>query len=569
MLRFATALSSTFVLVGAPLVIAEPPIFDDYSSSGVVVRRLSGVEDEASILAAIFGDCSCTSIMDCDTDSPGTSVLVAPLDLIVSLILMLYAFKALGSMCDDYFVIALEAISEALDLSPDVAGATFMAAGSSAPELFTSIVATFLIVNEGGVGTIIGSAIFNILVIIGATCLFAGQTLKICWYPLTRDTLFYIVAILEMSLVLWDEEVVLWEAVLMVVSYVVYCIFMKFNETIAAKVGARGADGQVTAFDAGECAGDQERVDDGAKESAEAVPADGGTGGPDSPPLAELPNLATEEGGQRSRQNSVDSNGSQRRQSHCGSVNHPGSRRVSYHYGVNKFHAKSRTSMDFHLHQLYAPSKQASAGNLPIVSGEGGDTSGKAENDDEEEELKGWRKWVRDPLLILWEYTMPGPSHYWILFGLSILWIGALTYLMVDACNRMGCLLDLPALVMGLIFLAAGTSVPDALGSIAVARQGEGDMAVSNAIGSNVFDIMLGLGVPWTLKLAMGKDILFHNAKDTLPQYILILSVVLLLFLGTVKLNKWMLNKQMGASLLAIYGAYVIYALIRGSSDDA
>jgi hypothetical protein len=46
---------------------------------------------------------------------------------------MLYSFLGLALICDEYFETALEKISEALDLSDDVAGATFMAAGSSAP----------------------------------------------------------------------------------------------------------------------------------------------------------------------------------------------------------------------------------------------------------------------------------------------------------------------------------------------------------------------------------------------------------------------------------------------------
>lgn len=54
---------------------------------------------------------------------------------------------------------------------------------------------------------------------------------------------------------------------------------------------------------------------------------------------------------------------------------------------------------------------------------------------------------------------------------------------------------------MGLVVVAAGTSIPDALSSILVARDGYGDMAVSNAIGSNVFDINLGLGAPFLLKV--------------------------------------------------------------------
>ena len=53
------------------------------------------------------------------------------------------------------FVPSLEAISEKLDLSEDVAGATFMAAGSSAPELFTSV-AGVGVESDVGVGTIVG-----------------------------------------------------------------------------------------------------------------------------------------------------------------------------------------------------------------------------------------------------------------------------------------------------------------------------------------------------------------------------------------------------------------------------
>ena len=64
-------------------------------------------------------------------------------------------YTALAIICDDFFVPSLEAISEKLDLSEDVAGATFMAAGSSAPELFTSV-AGVAVGSDVGVGTIVG-----------------------------------------------------------------------------------------------------------------------------------------------------------------------------------------------------------------------------------------------------------------------------------------------------------------------------------------------------------------------------------------------------------------------------
>merc|ERR1719316_2650567 len=162
----------------------------------------------------VFGDIHCKEeffAFDCEhavlPDALGLPGTI--LDFAIAVFFMVYMFKGLGEICDSYFMDALEAISEALKLSPDVAGATFMAAGSSAPELFTSIVCTFFIPSNGGVGTIIGSAIFNIFVIVGATGTVAcagGKVLDIWWYPLTRDTFFYILSIALLAFTLQTEK---------------------------------------------------------------------------------------------------------------------------------------------------------------------------------------------------------------------------------------------------------------------------------------------------------------------------------------------------------------------------
>jgi Ca2+/Na+ antiporter len=67
-----------------------------------------------------------------------------------------------------------------------------------------------------------------------------------------------------------------------------------------------------------------------------------------------------------------------------------------------------------------------------------------------------------------------------------------MTLLMVEATNQVGMILKIDTAIMGLVFLAAGASVPDTIASVIVAKQGEANMAVSNAIGSNCFDILLG-----------------------------------------------------------------------------
>merc|ERR1719183_1224857 len=150
-----------------------------------------------------------------------------------------YMFWGLAIVCDDYFVTSLDLISEKLKLSPDVAGATFMAAGSSAPELFTAVVTVLITGGSEGLGAIVGSAVFNIMVICGVTAKFAGQVLKIWWYPLARDALVYVISVLMMLLVLIKHEgeetyqVTAPEAGLLVVGYFFYILLMKYNSVIA------------------------------------------------------------------------------------------------------------------------------------------------------------------------------------------------------------------------------------------------------------------------------------------------------------------------------------------------
>lgn len=60
-------------------------------------------------------------------------------------------------------------------MSEDIAGATFMATASSSPELFINCVGTFVTEGDLGVGTIVGSAVFNILAVPACCGLFANM----------------------------------------------------------------------------------------------------------------------------------------------------------------------------------------------------------------------------------------------------------------------------------------------------------------------------------------------------------------------------------------------------------
>ena len=115
-------------------------------------------------------------------------------------------------------------------------------------------------------------------------------------------------------------------------------------------------------------------------------------------------------------------------------------------------------------------------------------------------------KWfISWPLLFLMFITIPNCNNpkfekfFIVTFVMSTVWIAAFSYVMVWMVCMIGFTLGIPDTIMGITFLAAGTSVPDTIASVMVARNGYGDMAVSNSIGSNVFDILLGLGLPWFL----------------------------------------------------------------------
>ena len=142
---------------------------------------------------------------------------------------VLYMFVALAIVCDEFFVPALDVIIEKFGISEDVAGATFMAAGGSAPELFTAVIGVFVAFSDVGIGTVVGSAVFNILFVIGMCALFSKTVLHLTWWPLFRDCTFYSVSLITLILFFVDNFIMWWEALLLLFVYILYVIFMKFN----------------------------------------------------------------------------------------------------------------------------------------------------------------------------------------------------------------------------------------------------------------------------------------------------------------------------------------------------
>lgn len=337
---------------------------------------------------------------------------------------LILSFYLLAIICEDFFVDSLDKIAHKFKLPSDVAGATLMAVGSSAPELFTALFAVFRSGGheDVGAGTIVGSAIFNILVIIGASASF--KRAKLTWQPVIRDTLFYVITILMLLAVFWDGKVVFIEALGFVAAYGLYVALVIFWKKIL--------------------------------------------------PYKDVDPIEVLDEGK----------------------------------GKNAF-AKI--------------SKQI----ISIV--------------------------IPDPI--------KKPNAYWMTFFMSILALAGLSYILVEAAVGIGDILHINPTIIALTVLAAGTSIPDLLSSIIVAKQGRGDMAVSNAVGSNVFDILFGLGFPWLLLFLIKGESQIPVGRDNLLSSVLLLFATVVAILFILVTRNWTIGRKSGILLIFLYVGYVVYII--------
>jgi len=488
---------------------------------------------------------------------------------------VLYLFLGIAIVCDDYFVASLEAISEALGLSDDVAGATFMAAGSSAPELASSLMS---LVNANasssiGIGTIVGSAIFNILIIIGITTISVGDTLILDWKPLVRDCTFYGAAVVGIATTFSGGRVDWWEGGIYVGLYGLYILFMTYNEFFMRKVDLLWPERAKTLMELNKSL--QAEIEASQAETGEA-PSDGGEERPSeegaTPNISAI--LAAKAAANVWRKKTKTYRDKIREETGKDPDDRVGVS-ISSSYISKSAIRKMRSDALLVEHVLKMREKNG-------LSSTGDRSTNVAsvlsiEDAREEEELSFAlpenKKQIPMYLLSMPWYCVfalcipncqkeKWKTWYPMSFLMSIVFIGFITHFMVEWCTRIGCILKIPPVVMGTTVLAAGTSIPDALSSIAVAKDGLANMAVANAVGSNVFDIWLGLGLPWLCYLSwQTPNYLIVTTNELIPST-LILAGVLFIYFGSVAASGFTLSPKIGWVYIGLYVLYAIYNIV-------
>lgn len=374
--------------------------------------------------------------------------------------------------------------------------------------------------SDVGTGTIVGSAVFNVLFIIAICALAAKSVLYIDWYPLTRDSIYYIIAVSALLGVLEDGYVEWYESVILISLYVLYIAIMYFNTRIQTFAQSKST----TAFS---------RVLD-------------------------------------FFQNKI----------------------VCFIFLLLLSQILVRFSHvpDFSETVTLIDPEKVSIG---ITRPRSVTTDDDDDDDDEpanpfkmpEKRLSKIIHIILFPISFVYYFTIPDPRRpffrrfpfYFLSFIMSTVYLGCLTYLLVWMVVIIAYTLDIPDTVAGLTVLAAGTSVPEVVSGIIVTRKvltsfifvqfypyltlqqskhlkikGKGEMAISNSLGSNIFDILVCLGLPWLLSIIFSGEPVKIYSKGIFYSTAILLSTVFVLILAFV-LNRWRLNKKLGILMLALW----------------
>ena len=360
------------------------------------------------------------------------------------------SFYVLFRLTGKYFIASLDIVAKKLNMPADVAGATLMAAGSSAPEFFTTIAALFIITGGEakenlGMGTVLGSAIFNILVIIGASALV--RTAKVKWEPILRDGIFYAISIFLVLEVFKDGLLSMVETVVLISTYLVYLIVLAIYSRI---IQYRGLD-------------PIEIVEEALSDQDIELEKTGGT-----------------------------------------------------------FLSRLVVPIDFVI-GLFIPDVNKYQ-NLALVT-----------------------------------------------FTMSISVIALFSSAMVFSAQRLGISIasavgiseQLALAIVGLTVLAVGTSIPDLISAVIVARDGRPDMAVSDALGSNIFNILVGIGVPYFILLQRNVgDSLAVDSQNLTPSITLLFGTLIAVVVAMAAFS-WKVNRYLGIAFISVYLLYILYNLLQ------
>lgn len=166
----------------------------------------------------------------------------------------------------------------------------------------------------------------------------------------------------------------------------------------------------------------------------------------------------------------------------------------------------------------------------------------------------------------------------WPLLIISTLSIAFTCLILVQACEWIGSAeytvpfigtyegLDIPIVFVAIILASAASSVPDTIISMNDAKRGNYDDAISNALGSNIFDICFALGFPLFLYTLIYGPIVMNQETINQSSELRMLLLILTILAFIVYIFRKVIDKVQANLLLGIYSIFMLYVIGRGAN---
>ena len=155
---------------------------------------------------------------------------------------------------------------------------------------------------------------------------------------------------------------------------------------------------------------------------------------------------------------------------------------------------------------------------------------------------------------------LPKGKAIWFLIASTAV-MSLACYLLVYCVNGIGEIFNIHLMFVSIILAAAASSIPDTIISLRDAKKGNYDDAVSNAIGSNIFDICIAHGLPLAIYTFIYGDIIMTSSTTDnsleLRVWLLILTAVTILIY---RFNKKM-GKNTGICLIGLYAVFFMFVI--------
>jgi len=416
---------------------------------------------------------------------------------------LLYSFAGLALVCDDYMVPALETLCVRWNVQEDVAGATFMAFGSAAPEIIINAVQTIKSrlnaqtddpskKNDAvalGIGAIIGSGMIAFMIIPSICAICSDKALLIKRRPFARDAGFYSLALFATIMFLRDDNIMCYEAAILVGLYIAYVLTVVFGHSVRKKYLAKFKGLVLERQDSFVVREQQKR-----KSRTPSKKSDIRT------PLLQNKSSTPLEDDVVVFWRSKDNSGTEIENQGLvsGGTKEPGC------MGTNKIEKDSAEKPIYPVSPMQGSTIQETTG-----------AEGQCEVSEEEDSSRCSLMCVlASPLKLLFMITCPKAvigerfeCLYPLAFMVSFGWIAAFSFVVSEVVEEWVVKTGINEAFFGLTLIAIGAEIPDTIQSVTVARRGYGSMAVSNCIGSQIVNLTIGLGLSWLLGIVASEGL--------------------------------------------------------------